>query len=1202
VSEFGRYLRKTNGQIACALVLGCGLLIGYFVYRTFVNPLPRQYNVNFGTANWIQLPTAAEASYFRKDLYISNPIDHAYLSIASSGSYQLFVNNILIDSKVLPAARPANVYDLVGLLSPGKNVIAVYVSGDWSFGPRQIIVRGAYSEAGSDPHEFVSDSSWKVSPVGQSIPRTVYWSASQYDDTSWQNAEEIKQIERWSTIERLLFDPRLIEEEPLGNWISSSSDGDHDETFSGQFELPPSTTGGWLRVASNGSYDVVINGREAIFNPSIRQAELFGPFAPLPLGSGNVVTYQQLQKIVDPDSGLPGAKSRWTVAVNAVATAPLPTYQATRLYSGSSTSSAALTDPLQAEVQFPGQQVTQIADQTRLSSYAIKSNTIGVTSGLDVNQLSARESRGPHLSLQTLQPPLAFDEVPPLAPPSFEEIAPQAAPSAPQVVPRADSPGPIPGAALLFTAYDISDYLHSGANTISIHVDSISHPAVLLADGLADLSDGTLSRFGTNSTWHSALTSRGGEQISVSSVTILGKYDTSPWGPPICVAPYTIDAPGEDISAVAFTIATLTTTTTLIFLLWLVPIPLIHPDKSGLEAYWNSHSILHLPVVVVLLGILLISYDARVPYDWCFQPKIIVGLLLAFIAGRILLPTVPIPNNRAVHDQSVAFTRRQWWCCAMLVLITAAGTVVRAWNINTAPLGHDEVQMFLLSKSIAHRGFPYLVGGSYTRLMSTYELVPYPIAISAAIFGPAPMAYRLPALLFGSLTIALIGWVGRRMFDWRVGLMAALIWAFLPIPIYWSQDGFYLSQEAFLALATFWLFYEAISGSVLNTRLLKLSAFAMVLTYLSWEASGFIIPTLFAGMLVLKWGQWEWFSNRVLWKTSAMVATVVIVQLCFRQITLTPNYLGIVKDLSELSSPSFVALDRLTFDPFYYLESLFLVENHVVLTCVALAALPLAFRSSALLYLYTCLLSLYLCYTVFLDHYAPRYCFNWLPLLVLTASAGVADIYDALTRFSVGRIVGYIRTASLALGLILIVLSANGYVLKLFRIAPDPTNPVWFGRIGVPFKANYADCDRYVARNLQPGDAVVTRAPHVFFFTTGRLPDYSINPWMVFRMFYDGGLQSPGYIDKWSGVKVIRSLSELRDLQTRAARVWVISDLPQPYPADVITYLQLEGRPEYESTRQEVILLNGVATACPDQSQSGSRADSCLSRAATESP
>ena len=59
---------------------------------------------------------------FGKDLYISKPIERAWLSIASKvASYQLFVNNFyFIDTEVLPSARPADVYDVAGLLSPEK--------------------------------------------------------------------------------------------------------------------------------------------------------------------------------------------------------------------------------------------------------------------------------------------------------------------------------------------------------------------------------------------------------------------------------------------------------------------------------------------------------------------------------------------------------------------------------------------------------------------------------------------------------------------------------------------------------------------------------------------------------------------------------------------------------------------------------------------------------------------------------------------------------------------------------------------------------------------------------------------------------------------------------------------------------------------------------------------------------------------------
>ena len=301
------------------------------------------------------------------------------------------------------------------------------------------------------------------------------------------------------------------------------------------------------------------------------------------------------------------------------------------------------------------------------------------------------------------------------------------------MVPRGDSPGPIPGAALLLTAYDVSDYLHSGANAVSIHVHSISHPAVLLADGLADLPDGRLWRFGTDSTWYAGARSKGGERSGVSSVTMLGNYGTAPWGPPIRVGPYSSDVPGEDIRAVALFLATSTITTVLIFLLWLLPISLLNREKHSLEAYWNTHSILHLPVVVVLLGILLISYDARVPCDWCYQPDILIAISAALIVGRLVFFLIPIANSGALRDHSAVVIRRLSWRWVALVLITAAGAVIRAWNLTAAPLGHDEVQMFLLSQSIKRVGFPYLVAGSYTRLLSTYELVPYPIAFSAAI-------------------------------------------------------------------------------------------------------------------------------------------------------------------------------------------------------------------------------------------------------------------------------------------------------------------------------------------------------------------------------------------------------------------------------------------------------------------------------------
>jgi 4-amino-4-deoxy-L-arabinose transferase-like glycosyltransferase len=178
---------------------------------------------------------------------------------------------------------------------------------------------------------------------------------------------------------------------------------------------------------------------------------------------------------------------------------------------------------------------------------------------------------------------------------------------------------------------------------------------------------------------------------------------------------------------------------------------------------------------------------------------------------------------------------------------------------------HDEASMARFSEGILKSGFPCASNGSFKKWLTTYELVPYPMALSSLVFGHTVFAYRLPALLFSSLTVGVIGLAGYRIFDWRTGLISALIYAFLPSPIQWARDGFYPSQDCFFAALTFWLFYEALRGEEgLNHRYLTLSCVTFLLTYLSWEGSGFILPTLFALLIVMRWGRFEWIRDSYL--------------------------------------------------------------------------------------------------------------------------------------------------------------------------------------------------------------------------------------------------------------------------------------------------------------------------------------------------
>src|SRR5260370_39515564 len=97
----------------------------------------------------------------------------------------------------------------------------------------------------------------------------------------------------------------------------------------------------------------------------------------------------------------------------------------------------------------------------------------------------------------------------------------------------------------------------------------------------------------------------------------------------------------------------------------------------------------------------------------------------------------------------------------------------------------------------------------------------------------------------GTLCIGIIALMGRRLFNWRVGLFAAFVYACMPVDIRWAQNAFYLSQCQFMSILTIWLFYEAIRVRPLHRRYLTAASVAFCLTYLYCEGRRFLRPAFF---------------------------------------------------------------------------------------------------------------------------------------------------------------------------------------------------------------------------------------------------------------------------------------------------------------------------------------------------------------------
>jgi hypothetical protein len=159
-----------------------------------------------------------------------------------------------------------------------------------------------------------------------------------------------------------------------------------------------------------------------------------------------------------------------------------------------------------------------------------------------------------------------------------------------------------------------------------------------------------------------------------------------------------------------------------------------------------------------------------------------------------------------------------------------------------------------------------------------------------------------------------------------------------------------------------------------------------------------------------------------------------------------------------------------------------------------------------------------------------------------------------------------------------LLLATNEFAVESYRLSPDAENPALFARVGY-YKTDHRGAARYVEARREPGDAVVAFMPHMYEFYTNHTPEYSINTFLNEKLMYDGGRVHPQYIDKFRGCPLIRSLEELKDVQSRFRRLWILVPIRDDNVAlspDVLAYLAHEGRVAYESYREQVVELDGA--------------------------
>ena len=99
--------------------------------------------------------------------------------------------------------------------------------------------------------------------------------------------------------------------------------------------------------------------------------------------------------------------------------------------------------------------------------------------------------------------------------------------------------------------------------------------------------------------------------------------------------------------------------------------------------------------------------------------------------------------------------------------------------------------------------------------------------------------------------------------------------------------------------------------------------------------------------------------------------------------------------LSNVAGPSLFFLTP-AYSPEFYIDKLWLSENHVFFTIMIFLGLPFCWGQRGFRYVFTVLVMLWFLHTNFLAALSPRYCYYYQPLVILAGTAAAITLYDRL--------------------------------------------------------------------------------------------------------------------------------------------------------------------------------------------------------------
>lgn len=266
--RFGSFL------LLLVCIFSASLLISRFYYSANHDEQFRYFPYQWNT-QWITTPDkSTKTACFLKTINVDGNIEYAYVAAAADNFFLLKINGV--DARLLmqPSVRGtltnisttynalgfdrkrslAHLYDISGLLKPGRNVIAVFVQTDEEH--PALIVQGEVKT--SHVQTIATDNSWKCSSIEQRR-NGLNWFDTQFDARNWTSAAPFK-TENYLPLDG---DPDVLKAPASGGYLYSDNPGSLHQALQLQRQINCSYSldYGWLRIITSSNYDLTINGR-----------------------------------------------------------------------------------------------------------------------------------------------------------------------------------------------------------------------------------------------------------------------------------------------------------------------------------------------------------------------------------------------------------------------------------------------------------------------------------------------------------------------------------------------------------------------------------------------------------------------------------------------------------------------------------------------------------------------------------------------------------------------------------------------------------------------------------------------------------------------------------------------------------------------------------------------------------------------------